>query len=245
MKAHENFNDPDWDGEPLDPEPPGEPRLPIEGGPEPEPGEPGEGGEEGPEEPPRDKIVVKLSDGSARRIAYIASTTYWSREGKPISAAEFLERLFGDLQGLVADEDQLRAMWSDPDNRERFLQQLSDRGYDQDRLNDIRRLVDAADSDLFDVLSYILFTHEPKTRQERASTVRETSMEAFNEETREFLLGVLQSYEDRGEVELAPKKLTLYLSARYGTVSESKRVLGNLDSIKSAYSLLQTQIYSV
>lgn len=30
-------------------------------------------------------------------------------------------------------------------------------------LNDIRRLVDAQDSDLFDVLSYILFINQPKT----------------------------------------------------------------------------------
>ena len=74
--------------------------------------------------------MVKLSDGSVRKIKYIASTTYWSPEGKPISAAEFLERLFGDLSGIVTDEDQLRAVWSDPDNRERFLEQLSDRGYD-------------------------------------------------------------------------------------------------------------------
>jgi len=139
VKAHENFNDPEWDGEPLEPEPPGEPRPP-QPGPEPGPDEPGEPGGGGEEEPPREKIVVKLSDGKARNIRYIASTTYWSPEGKPISATEFLERLFGDLKGIVADEDQLRTMWSDPDNRERFLAQLSDRGYDRDRLDDIRRL---------------------------------------------------------------------------------------------------------
>jgi type I restriction enzyme R subunit len=27
VKTHENFNDLDWDGEPLDPEPPGDPRT--------------------------------------------------------------------------------------------------------------------------------------------------------------------------------------------------------------------------
>jgi type I restriction enzyme R subunit len=242
VKAHENFNDPEWDGEPLEPDLPGEPRPPVEG-PEP-PGEPSSGGDAGPEEPPREKIVVKLSDGSARRIAYVASTTYWSPEGRPISAAEFLERLFGDLKGLVADEDQLRMMWSDPNNRERFLDQLSDRGYDQDRLDDIRRLVDAVDSDLFDVLGYILFTHEPKTRHERAEHVRSDGPALAEGDMKTLLLAILAAYEERGEAELSIRKLGAFLTARYGSVNEGKAKLGGLPAIKNAFRDMQTSLYS-
>jgi type I restriction enzyme R subunit len=241
VKAHENFNDPEWDGEPLEPEEPKGPRTPPTG-PEPGPEEP-PGGGEGPE-PPQQKIVVKLSDGSVRRIKYIASTTYWSPEGKPISAQEFLERLFGDLTGVVADEDQLRAVWSDPDNRERFLEQLSDRGYDRDRLDDIRRLVDAPDSDLFDVLSYILFTNPPKTRNERADNVRRDGLGETAEETKALLLAILAAYEERGESELRTKKLGTFLTARYGSVSEGKAKLGGLDAIKSAFREMQGALYS-
>lgn len=244
VKAHENFNDPEWDGEPLEPEPPKGPLGPKgEDGPGPE-GEPPPG-EDDPDEPPREKIVVKLSDGKARKIRYIASTTYWSPEGKPISAAEFLERLFGDLSGIVADEDQLRSVWSDPDNRERFLEQLSDRGYDRDRLDDIRRLVDAPDSDLFDVLSYILFTSEPKTRRERADGVRADGLEATAAETRALLLAILAAYEESGESELATKKLGTFLTARYGSVNEGKLKLGGIDSIKGAFRSMQSKLYSV
>lgn len=242
VKAHENFNDPEWDGEPLDPEPPsgtrtgtGEPPTGPEGDPP--------GGGEGPE-PPKEKIVVKLSDGSVRRIKYIASTTYWSPEGKPISAQEFLIRLFGDLSGIVTDEDQLRAVWSDPDNRERFLEQLSDRGYDKDRLNDIRRLVDAVDSDLFDVLSYILFTHDPKTRHERAENVRSNGLVESDGDMKALLLAILAAYEERGEAELATKKLGTFLTARYGSVSEGKAKLGGLPTIKAAFRDMQTSLYS-
>ena len=64
---------------------------------------------------------------------------YWSADGKPISAAEFLKRLFGDLSDMIADEDQLRAVWADPDTRESFLERLEDHGYDRGRLDDIRR----------------------------------------------------------------------------------------------------------
>lgn len=244
VKAHENFNDPEWDGEPLDPEPP---RGTSTGADGPEPGSEGDlpdpdGG--GEEDPPREKIVVKLSDGKARKIKYIATTTYWSPEGKPISAQEFLERLFGDLSGIVTDEDQLRAIWSDPDNRERFLEQLSDRGYDRDRLDDIRRLVDAPDSDLFDVLSYILFTNPPKTRHERADHVRSDGMDESQDETKALLLAILTAYEQRGESELATKKLGTFLTARYGSVSEGKEKLGGLDAIKDAFRKMQGTLYS-
>jgi len=244
VKAHENFNDPEWDGEPLEPEPPRGPRTPPSGpetGPEGDPPDPGGDGED---EPPREKIVVKLSDGKVRQIKYIASTTYWSPEGKPISAAEFLERLFGDLSGIVADEDQLRAVWSDPDNRERFLQQLSDRGYDQDRLNDIRSLVDATDSDLFDVLSYIMFTNQPKTRHERADSVRSDGMAETHGDIRELLLAILGAYEARGEGELASQKLGIFLTARYGSVSEGKAKLGGLATVKDAFRNMQKILYS-
>lgn len=182
--------------------------------------------------------------GKARRIQYIASTTYWSPEGRPISAEEFLKRLFGDLSGIVADEDQLRAMWSDPDSREHFLERLSDRGYDADRLDDIRRLVDAPDSDLFDVLSYVLFTNQPKTRHERANHVRAGNLGDGAPETRELLLAILASYEDRGESELAMKKLSTFLIARYGGVAEGKAKLGGLSVVKEAFKEIQRGLYA-
>ncbi len=243
VRAHENFKDPEWDGEPLEPEPPSEPRTPPAGS-EPGPSEPLGPDDDGPEEPPCEKIVVKLSDGKVRNIQYIASTTYWSPEGKPISAVEFLKRLFGDLKGIVADEDHLRSVWSYPDNREHFFDQLSDRGYDSDRLNDIRGLVDAPDSDLFDVLSYILFTNSPKTRHERAEHVRSDGMLNADEDTKSLLLAILKAYEARGETELTTKKLETFLTARYGSVSEGKAKLGGLSAVKNAFRSMQEMLYS-
>jgi type I restriction enzyme R subunit len=244
VKAHENFNDPEWDGEPLEPEtlrPRGDPG-PI-GGDEAEDGDGGDTGEGGLDGPP-EKIMIKLADGKERAIKYIASTTYWSADGKPISAAEFLKRLFGDLSGMVTDEDQLRTIWSDPDSRDHFLDQLSDRGYDPDRLNDIRQLVDAPQSDLFDVLSYVLFTNPPKTREGRADGLQQFGLDGFEGEMKTLLMAVLQAYVDRGETELGSKKLTHYLTARYGSVGEGKAKLGDIASIKDAYKRMQAGLYA-
>lgn len=182
---------------------------------------------------------MKLADGKERSIRYIASTTYWL-DGKPVSAMEFLRRLFGDLSKLIADEDTLRNVWSDPDKREHFLDQLSDLGYEMDRLDDIRRLVDAPDSDLFDVLSYVLFDLPPKTRQERAESVSDGALEAFEDELRSLLIGILNAYVRGGESELRTDKLGRYLTARYGSVSEGKSKLGgDLRAIKDAYKRMQ------
>ncbi|MEO9781632.1 MAG: DEAD/DEAH box helicase family protein [Sedimentitalea sp.] len=241
VKAHENFNDPEWDGEPLAPEPPNGKRPPVDPpvpGTDSDPPEPG-----GDDDPPREKIVVKLSDGKTRQIAYLATTTYWGPDGKPMSAIQLLERLCGDLSGIVADEDQLRAVWSDPDTREHFVTQLSDRGYDQERLNDIRRLVDAHDSDLFDVLSYALFTHPPKTRHERADGVRTDGLVETSGDMKELLLAILSAYETRGEGELSHGKLGNFLSARYGSVGEGKQKLGGLSAVKQAFIKMQKALY--
>lgn len=241
VKAHENFADPEWDGPPLPPDgppdPPKPPRLP-EDPPRP-PDDPPV-----PPEPPKEKLVVKLADGTVRRIQYISTTTYWSADGRPISASEFLERLFGDLSDLVADEDELRAIWSNPDNRERFLTQLEEQGYDKDRLEDIRQLIDASDSDLFDVLAYILYANSPKRRTARAAAVRDAGLSEADGELRELLLGILNAYEKSGEGELATKKLGQFLSARYGSVSESKGKLGKLSDVRDAFIGMQRGLYT-
>lgn len=238
VKAHENFQDPEWDGEPEEPVPPAGPR-PIQDLP-PEP--PGDDGPIGDPEPSAEKIVVKLSDGKVRAIQYLGTTTYWLN-GQQLSAADFLERLFGDLKGLVVDEDQLRRTWSDPDTRARFLEQLADRGYEAERLDDIRRLVDASDSDLFDVLAYVLFTTDPKTRHDRAEGVRSDGMSEQQDEMRDLLLSVLRSYESKGEGELASAKLTQYLIARYGSVGEAKAKLGDLPTVRDAFLSMQARLY--
>ena len=114
VKAHHHFSDPEWDGEPADPEP--DKGAGAEGGAAPEPDD-----EPPPDTAPADakpvKTVVKLADGKARTLQHMSATTFWSADGKPMSAAQFLETLFGALPEFFRDEDQLRALWSAPDTR--------------------------------------------------------------------------------------------------------------------------------
>src|SRR5207248_1280410 len=99
VKAHHHFNDPEWDGEPIEPEPKGDwpkpPRPPI-------PPEPG------PEPPaPRTKIKVKLADGKERMIQHMMATTFWGPDGRPVSAEQFLKGLYGKLPEFFKNEAEL------------------------------------------------------------------------------------------------------------------------------------------
>jgi len=174
VKAYEHFNDPEWDGEPVEPVPP----RPRGGGEDPAPPPSGDddgGGPEGGEEDPpvRQRIKIKLADGKERTIQHMMATTFWSVDGRPMSAAEFITRLFGDLPALFRDEDELKALWGQPDTRKALLEGLSEKGYGDEQLSEIRRMIDAEKSDLFDVLAYIAFALAPITREERVNNRRE------------------------------------------------------------------------
>jgi type I restriction enzyme R subunit len=46
------------------------------------------------------------------------------------------------------------------------LERLSEKGYGDEQLSEIRRMIDAEKSDLYDVLAYIAFALAPITREE-------------------------------------------------------------------------------
>jgi type I restriction enzyme R subunit len=43
------------------------------------------------------KIQIKLADGKERTIQSMMATSYWSPDGKLISANQMIEKLFGEL----------------------------------------------------------------------------------------------------------------------------------------------------
>ena len=89
-----------------------------------------------------------------------------------------------------------------------------------------------------------MFTNQPKTRHERADSVRAAGVAEADAETKDLLLAILGAYEVRGERELATKRLGTFLTARYGSVSEGKAKLGGLAAIKDAFRSMQKTLYS-
>jgi type I restriction enzyme, R subunit len=69
------------------------------------------------------------TDGKERTIQHISATSFWDPSGKPISAKQFIETLFGQLPQLFKDEAELRQLWSKPDTRKILLKSLEERGF--------------------------------------------------------------------------------------------------------------------
>lgn len=196
VKAHHHFNDPEWDGEPIEPEPT-EPRPARPVGEMPEPPV------DGPEPALRSqKIKVQLADGKARTIQHMMVTSFWHPDGTPMSAAQFLELLFGKLPEFFKDEAELRAIWSEPDTRAKLLQGLADKGFGKDQMAEMQRIIDAEKSDLFDVLAHVAYALPTLTREERAAKARVEISNNFTSKQQAFLDFVLSHYVRVGVEEL-------------------------------------------
>lgn len=239
VKAYEHFNDPEWDGEPLEPDPPGPPRPRSEPGPPDDPVLPPDGGDE-----PRTKLRITLADGKERSFQHISATTFWGQDGKPISAQQFIEALFGRLPELFRDEDELRALWGQPDTRSKLIEGLAERGFAGEQLQAIRHAIDADDSDLFDVLAYIAFTRAPLKRSERAGERRDAILAHCEPRQREFLDFVLSQYVQVGESELDGAKLPELLQLKYGSPTDAVGRLGPVREIRATFHGFQRELYA-
>jgi len=224
VEAHQRFLDPEWDGEPEEPVEKlekesitktnslDEPRM---------------------EYPKTSKRVkVKLQNGKALEIQHTTQTMFWDAEGRPVSAESFLQRLFGELPKLFKSEDELRKLWSNPMTRRELLNKLSKAGYGRDELNALRKLIDADDSDLFDVLEYVFNSDlKPITRAQRVLAAEATIFAILDDKQKEFIEFVLQKYVEIGEEELDQAKLPTLLASKYHTQSDGIQSLGG-DAVK-------------
>lgn len=248
VKAYEHFNDPEWDGEPIEPVAPRPPR----GGDGPEANPPGgdDGGEGDPgggtiidPPPPRQRVKIRLADGKERTIQHMMATTFWSPDGKPMSAAEFIERLFGEFPTLFKDEDELRRLWGQPETRKALLDGLAEKGYGDDQLAEISRMINAEKSDIFDVLAYIAFALAPISRQERVERHKEAIYSQYDGKLQAFLDFVLSQYVQEGVSELDQEKLPHLLALKYKAVSDAAEQLGGVSRIREAFIGFQKHLY--
>jgi type I restriction enzyme R subunit len=240
VKAHHHFNDLDWDGEPADPE---SPRGGGLGSGEGEPGD-GPGGEPPILDPRAEKITVKLADGKVRMLQHMSATTFWSVDGNPMSAAQFLEVLYGTLPEFFKDEDELRQIWSSPDTRKALLAGLADKGFGREPLAEMQKIIEAENSDLFDLLAYVAFAAEPVTRADRAAVARAAAAAEFTDKQQAFVDFVLAQYVKQGVDELNDEKLSPLLQLKYRALSDAFAELGRPDQVRGVFVSFQRHLYA-
>ena len=238
VRAYLHFSDPEWDGEPLEPEVP-QPRPTGNGGEHPAPDAP-----KPPPDPRPAKIKVKLADGKVRQLQSMVATTFWSADGRPMSAAQFLESLFGALPEFFRDEDQLRELWSDPATRKALLDGLAGKGFGREALAEMQKAIEAQDSDLFDVLAYVAYTRAPIPRSERAIRAKAGLHETYKSHRHlAFVEFVLDHYVEEGVDELDLGKLTPLLRLKYHAIADAAADLGTPEQIRQTFVGFQKYLY--
>ncbi len=241
VDAYHHFADPEWDGEPIDettekeqrePKEPKKQHEPVETNPPPEP------------LPPKQKLKIKLRDGKEREIQHMVSTSFWGADGRPVSIQEFMDNMFGAMPEFFKSEEELRKIWSDPITRKAFLEKIAAIGYGKDELEMLQKMIDAEQSDLFDVLTYVSYLTPVISREQRVENAKAKIFEGLNDKQKEFLDFVLSKYKDKGVEELDEEKLPILLNLKYHAIANAVSTLGEVEMIRSTFFGFQKNLYS-
>lgn len=257
VRAHHHFSDSEWDGEPLEPEVcrncGSQPCSCEKRSPQPcaicgrrpclcAPTPCSVCGQS-PCRCPK-KAKIKLADGKERTIQHMMVTSFWHPDGTPMSAQQFLEMLFGKLPEFFKDEAELRAIWSLPDTRATLLQGLTEKGFGHEQMAEMQRIIDAENSDLFDVLAHVAYALAPLAREERAARAKLEISAHFNHKQQAFLDFVLTQYVKVGVEELAQEKLSPLLKLKYhNAIADAVADLGQPEEISQVFVGFQKYLY--
>jgi type I restriction enzyme R subunit len=245
VDASSKFKDEGWDGPPIDNTSEPKPKLPPS---PPETTAPCKDCVQYPciceKEPAKSKIRIKLKDGREREIIHTSETFFYDANGVPISVQQFIENLYGTMPEFFNSEEELRNIWANPVTRKALLGRLAELGYGIAELEAIQMIVDAKDSDLFDVLAYISFTTPIITRQERVENSIGLLHQGLNEEEIEFLDFVLSKFETRGSDELNEDKLPVLLNLKYHAIDDAIQKLGGAQRIRDHFFKLQKTLFT-
>ena len=226
--AYKKFSDPDWDGPGL---PPGPKPPPPPGPPKPPP-------------PPKEKIIIKLAKGNELSITSMSTTLFYF-QGKPISVQEFIKKLFNTitLPEVLKNEEQLRELWSSPITRNKLFKKLEDEGFAKQDLKSIQTLIEAEDSDIFDVLVHVAYSKKPIQRATRVANAEDEIYKNLNDNQKEFIDFVLTRYVEGGVEELDLDRLSSLIELKYNTIHDGLEALGDADNIKNTFINFQKYLY--
>ena len=105
------------------------------------------------------------------------------------------------------------------------------------------KLIEAENSDLYDVLAYIAFNMAPVTRAERVEAHQARIFQGHDYRQQDFLRFVLGHYVARGVGELDTDKLPQLIELKYHSLSDAVRELGPAGKIRDVFEGFQRHLY--
>jgi type I restriction enzyme R subunit len=253
-KATNHFADPEFDGEPVQIYEPGEgdPMTPPDETPRTAEGEelmplkPGDDEEvipyESPditisgagEPPPKYYIRGRPVSILAERIEYLDENGKLVTESLRDYSKQTLRRHYASL-------DDFLKRWKSATRKQAIIEELAAEGLLLDPLAEEV----GKDLDPFDLICHVAFDQPPRTRRERATTVRTRDVfTKYGDQARAVLEALLQKYQDEGVTDLDdPRILKVAPFSEMGTAIELLNRFGGRAGFEEAVHELQTALY--
>ncbi|MFP4254558.1 MAG: EcoAI/FtnUII family type I restriction enzme subunit R, partial [Halothece sp.] len=230
--ATHNFEDPDWDGPPIQDE--NYSQTYRTGNTEEEISEVLEGEEAGVN--PQQKYVV----GKQRFSVARERTSYYDTSGELVteSLRDYTRRTVNETYQSL---DEFLKRWQDSDRKQAIIEELQQQGIFLESLQDMV----GEDYDPFDLICHIAFDRPPLTRKERAEKVRKRDVfSKYGEKARAVLDALLEKYADQNVIPAGDTKvLKLNPFTEIGTPIEIVKTFGGKKQYQEAVRELQQLLY--
>ncbi len=154
-----------------------------------------------------------------------------------------MQNLFGAIPEIFKSENELRALWSRPDTRKKLLEELKEKGFAKEKLDEFQKVLHAENSDLYDVLAYVAFHSTIVERSTRAENAK-LQLGNYDAKQQEFLNFVLNKYINSGVYELDEEKLSPLLLLKYNAITDAKKELGDIATIRNTFIGFQAHLYA-
>lgn len=234
--ATQNFEDPDWDGPPIQDENYGkesntrETREDV--------GEVlvDEEREEDLGVSPQQKYVV----GRQEFAVAAERVRYYDKNGELVteSLRDYTRRTVNETYQSL---DEFLKRWQDSDRKQAIIEELQQQGVFLEALQDMV----GEDYDPFDLICHIAFDQPPLTRKERAEQVRKRDVfSKYGEKARAVLNALLEKYADQNVIPVGDTKvLNLNPFTEMGTPIELVKTFGGKKQYQEAVRELQQLLY--
>jgi len=130
-------------------------------------------------------------------------------DGVKLSYAEYRKYSKDKIEHAVHSSDELRAVWLDPEKREKFIEDLEEK-----RVNIalIRSIENLEDVDTFDIIAHIAFDAPLLTREDRVKHFMRQNVQnidLYGKEIAEAIRDIMEKYKTGGEENLSAQSFLL------------------------------------
>ncbi|MBD2016147.1 DEAD/DEAH box helicase family protein [Microcoleus sp. FACHB-53] len=241
--ATQLFNDPNWDGPPIQDEDFGKESQPTgtvtktraKGN-----SDGDDMGDNGDRANPDKSVRVKYRVGRQEFEVAAERVSYYNKDGQLTteSLKDYTRRTVSEAYQSL---DRFLNKWDEADRKQAILDELQGHGVILEALEEMV----GKDYDLFDLVCHVAFDRPPLTRKERAEQVRKRDVfTKYGETARIVLNALLDKYADQGIIAIEDTTvLQLDPFAKLGTPVELVRSFGNKQQYKAAIRELESLLY--